>query len=93
MARHSKQKTPRTPPPSKRDEPVSPEMDLPDDDEMPEEGSGISTDARNDRGWDGESTEYTPAPVETPDEDSVDGEDGDGAEWTEAGVDGTRRPR
>jgi hypothetical protein len=82
-----------TSPNTKRDEPVSPETTLPEDEEAPEEGSGISTDARNDRGWDGESTEYTPAPVEAPDDDTVDGDDGSGAAWTEAGVDGKRRPR
>ena len=93
--RNTTSNTPRntkTPAPADttRDVPVTPETELPEGDAV-DEGSGFSADARDERGWDGESTEYTPAPVETPDDDTVDGEDGSGADWTEAGVEGSRK--
>ncbi len=90
MARNKQRSTQKgTPPNTRRDAPVTPEPTLPEGDAV-DEGSGFSADARDERGWDGESTEYTPARIDVPDEDSVDGEDGSGADWTEAGVEGSR---
>jgi hypothetical protein len=49
------------------------------------------TDDRDSRGRDGEGLEYRPVLPATPDDETVDGEDGSSAEWLEAGIDGEPR--